>query len=62
MYPTETEAESLQVLGSFWNGGMSNLAREMEVYEVLLVSEAGEAATKYEDDRSYSVTISKHNG
>ena len=54
VYPTETEAESLQVLGSFWNGGMSNLAREMEVYEVLLVLEAGEAAAEYEDDHTQS--------
>ena len=50
VYPTETEMESSCVLGSFWNGGMKNLEREMEAYEILLAAEAGEAAAEYEDD------------
>lgn len=31
---------------SFWRGGIANLGKEMEAYEILLAAEAGAAASE----------------
>ncbi|KAF8168429.1 hypothetical protein B0H34DRAFT_685441 [Crassisporium funariophilum] len=47
-YPTgfNHEEVSVQAMSFFWNGGIENLGKEMEAYEILLAAEAGAAGSE----------------
>jgi hypothetical protein len=55
-YPAESDLPSNEGVNTFWKGGIQNLEKEMESYELLSLDEENTAGISETNDTSFNVT------